>query len=213
MEEVTRPPAVLVDGAVAAGGEVLQGVTVGRLRIIEGIGEAGAFKRSLCNSVDGIRRLDSNDVIDRRRNVVHVRELGAQTARVFYVTWPGNDQRIGSAAQVGGILLGPLKGRTEGPGPGRGIMIHERLAAQQVGGVKTGFDGERLSVDVVRICAFQSAFCAGSVVTEDLQHNGVVRLSLFANRIEQPADLVVRLCGEARVDLGLMCKKLLLVGR
>ena len=204
VEEVAGPPSILVDGAIATGGEVLHGMMRRLLRLVESIGEAGSFQRSLRHAIDHRGRRYTGDVIDGWRNVVDVRELRTQSASILDVTRPRDHQWIGGAAQMRCILLGPLKRRTQCPRPCSGIVIHECFAAQQVGGIETRFDGQRLAIDVARIGAIQSAFCAGTVIAEDLQHNGVIRLSLFANRIEETADLVIGLRGKARINLSLM---------
>ena len=74
------PPAVLVHGAVAVDLEVLLGVALGRLLVVEGVEEAGAVHRLLVDAVDLRRRRQPDDLEDRRADVDDVRELLAQPA-------------------------------------------------------------------------------------------------------------------------------------
>src|ERR1700722_8560654 len=99
-QAVSRPPAVFIDPAVAAGLEILDVVMTGFIRMIEGIRETGSFKRRLRNAVYRFWRGYAGHLIHGRGYIVHVRELTAQAADVLNPRRPGDNQGVSCAAQM-----------------------------------------------------------------------------------------------------------------
>ena len=73
-----EPPAILVHRAVAGDLEVLLGMSLGGVRVCEGVAEAHAVHRLLLDAVDMRRLRNAGDVQDGRADIDAVRELGAQ---------------------------------------------------------------------------------------------------------------------------------------
>jgi hypothetical protein len=70
-------------------------------------------------------------------------------------------------------------------------VIHVEFTAQQIGDIRTLLNRLGLASHVHGIMTFESAFGAGAVIAKDPQDDGIVRLSLVANRIQQAPDLVI----------------------
>ena len=70
------PPTVLVDASSAKHLKVLHGVSLGGLRVVERIQEAGAVHGLLRNAIDRLRFGDPRCLKDSRGDAVGVRELG-----------------------------------------------------------------------------------------------------------------------------------------
>jgi hypothetical protein len=83
-------------------------------------------------------------------------------------------------------------------------VVHIELAAQKVCDVVALFDALGLSVHIVRVVAFDTALGAGAVIADDGEDDRVVGLALFADGVEQSANLVIGLLQISGVDLGLM---------
>ena len=64
--KVQAIPAVVVDAAAAVVVEVLRVLAPGRLGVGEGVGHADAVDRVLREAVHHLRRLDAEDLVDRR---------------------------------------------------------------------------------------------------------------------------------------------------
>src|ERR1019366_1290045 len=98
--ERSGPPAVLVNTPAAQHLEILHMMTTRLVRMIEGVSQARALERYLLHTVDHRRRPNAGQFEKRRRDVVHVMELGPEPAGVFDVPRPGDDQRISRAAEM-----------------------------------------------------------------------------------------------------------------
>ena len=92
-------------------------------------------------------------------------------------------------------------------------MIHVQFAAQQVGDIRPLFDRLGFAIHIRGIATFQTALGAGAVIAKDPQDDGIVGLSLFANRIQQAANLVIGMLGITGVDFRFVRQQLLLLRR
>ena len=119
VEPGARPPAVLVDRPRADHLEVLHGVPLLGVRVVERVEEARAVHRLLLDPVHDLRLRDSGRFEDRRADVDAVRELRAQVAARLDPGGPGDDHRVARPAQVARHLLAPLERRVAGPRPRR----------------------------------------------------------------------------------------------
>ena len=140
-------------------------------------------------------------------------KLRAQATFVVNFCRPRNDHRIGGAAEVRRIHLCSLEWSAESPGPGRSKMIHVQLAALRITQRQSLLDGEGFPLIVLGIISIRAAFGAGAVVSEDFDDERVVTLSGIMDFLEKPANFVVRLLGESRIYLGLVCQQLLFICR
>ena len=104
-----QPPAVLVHPPVAEVLEVLLGVALGSVRVVERVDEARAVHRLLLDAVDVRRLRDAGRLEDRRADVGDVRELRAQATGSWMPLGPVDDHRVARAAEMRGDLLAPLE--------------------------------------------------------------------------------------------------------
>jgi hypothetical protein len=112
-------PAVVVDGPVAEDLEVLRGVPVLRLRVVEGIGHADPLDGALLEPVDLLRLRQAARLQDRRGDVDDVVELAPHFVLRLDPLRPVNDHPIASAAEARGHLLGPGERGVAPPRPSR----------------------------------------------------------------------------------------------
>ena len=126
------PPAVLVDRPVTDDLEVLDGVTLRCVRVLEAVEEARPFHRLLRGPVHDLGLRDTGRFEDRRPDVDAVRELGAQPTGVLDPFRPGDHHAVARAAEVGGNLLAPLEGRVPRPRPGGRVVRRVRVGAPRV---------------------------------------------------------------------------------
>ena len=105
-----RPPAVVVDGAVAEHLEVLGVVLGGGRGVVERVGEAHALERRLRNAPDGLRRLEVQQIEDGRHHVDDVGVLATHFALGLDAYRPGDDEGVAGAAAVG-LALPATEGR------------------------------------------------------------------------------------------------------
>ena len=214
----TRPPAILVDGAAAEHLEVLHGVPLGSLRILEGVEEAGAVHRLLLDPVDCFRLREANSLEDGGADVDAVGELRAQIAVGLDPVRPGDDHRVARPTQVARHLLAPLERRIVGVGPGRGEVRRGVIAAQALDAavlldqlqLLLGIEHDAVEEGHLVERAGDRPFHAGAVVTPDVEDEGIVEVTHLLDRVEQPADVPVGVLGEAREDLHLPGVELLL---
>ena len=207
-------PAVGVDRAIAHDLEVLGLVGAGGVRIVERVDHAHALDRRLDDTVDALglgqaRRLehggsDVDDVVPLRSNLVG----GLDALR------PRDDHAVPGAAVVRGNLLGPHERRVARDGPARGHVRIGPGAAPVVVVLEHLLDRLRDAVEVRHLVehAEHAALGARPVVPDDVEDQRVVELARVADGGEQPADLVVGVLAESRIDLHLAGEELLLVG-
>ena len=206
-----RPPAVLVHPVVAEALEVLPRVALLGLGVGERVGEAGALDRPLLDPVHAHGLGDPRDLEDRRGEVDAVSELLPQPASVLDPPRPRDHHRVAGAAEVAGQLLAPLERGIAGPAPAGGIVRRGQRPAPCVEAavlldlLELLLSGERDPVvdDELVESARRRALHAGAVVAPDVDHERVVELAQLLQRVEQPADVVVRVLLVARVHLHL----------
>ncbi len=126
-----RPPAIVVDRAVAEHLKVLGMMIGGRSRLVEGVGEAHPVDRRLGHAADALRRFGAQGFQDRRDEVDDVPIVLAHLAARLDALGPGYDARVGGAAPVG-LTLPAAEGRVAGVGPAPGVVVEGLDAAQLV---------------------------------------------------------------------------------
>ena len=211
VEARARPPAVLVDRPRADHLEVLHGVPLRGVRVVERVEEARAVHRLLLDPVDDLRLRDAGRLENGRPDVDAVRELRAQVAAGLDLAGPGDDHRVARPAQMAGHLLAPLERRVAGPGPG-GRDVRRRVV------VAPGIDAAvlvdqlelllGLDVDAVQERhlverARRRPLEAGAVVAPDVEDQRVVEVAHLLDGVEEAADVPVGVVHEAGVDLHL----------
>ena len=121
-------PAVVVDAAAAVVVEVLGPLAPGRFCVGERIGHADAVDRVLLEAVHHLRRLDAEDVVDRRHDVVDVVELRPWCLVGLDTRRPGNRHRIARPAEVRSDQLRVLERRIARPRPAGVVhVVHLRV--------------------------------------------------------------------------------------
>ena len=157
------------------------GLRPGAFAFGERVGHAHAIDRVLLEAVHHFGRLDVEDVIDRRHNVIDVVELRARRFVRLDARRPGDRQGIARAAEVRGDQLGVLERRVASPGPAGVVhVVHlgpaERVeTADLVQRSNLLLDGVRdLILSQQFADAAELAFSARSVVAPDVEDDGVV---------------------------------------
>ena len=95
----------------------------GAFGVGERVGHADAVDRVLLEAVDDLRRLDAEDVVDRRHDVVDVMELRPRRLVRLDALRPGDRQRIAGAAEMRGDQLGVVERRAACPRPAGVIHV------------------------------------------------------------------------------------------
>ena len=139
-------------------------------------------------------------------DVDHVVPLRAHLALGLDAVRPVHDERVARTAVVRGDLLGPLERRVAGVRPAGVEVVVGVLAAESL------VEARELVLDLVRQTvehdhlvegAGQAALGAAAVVAPDVEEQRVVELAQLLERVDDAADLVVGVRGEAREDLHL----------
>ena len=203
-------PALVVDAAVAEHLEVLRRPPVVGFSVVECVPHAYALDRLLRNPVHGARLGDSGCVEDGRRDVDHVVELRAHLARRVDAVRPVHDRPVAGSAPMRRDLLRPLVRRVQRVRPADGVVV-VRLGRAEVldpGDHELGRlePGRAVQDDELVEAAVRRAFRRGAVVADDVVDERVLEDPEVAERIDQPADVVVGVLEEPGVDLHLPCE-------
>src|ERR1700674_2922820 len=75
---------------------------------------------------------DADGFKDRRIDINHTAELGADAAFVLDARGPGDHEIVARAAEVRRYLLGPLEGRVHGMSPANRIVVERHRATEVV---------------------------------------------------------------------------------
>ena len=142
----------------------------------------------LLPSVDHVGRLDAEDFVDRRRDVVDVVELRSRRLVRLDPLRPRDHQRISRAAEMRGDQLGVAERRIAGPGPAGVIHVVGLGGAERVEATDL-CRAPRVCCSIVFgiwFCARSSlmravlAFGARTVVAEDVEDDRVVAQAQLA---------------------------------
>ena len=145
-------------------------------------------------------RLDAGGFEDRRHDVDHVMELAADAAHVLDVAGPRNGHALPRSAEMRRDLLGPLERRIERPRPCHrhvriGLVRAPVLVVQHLHGFRQSQDAVVGGHLVER--SLERAFGAGAVVAADVDDQRVVEFAHVLDRLDDAADLMVRVGGIA----------------
>ena len=211
LQPLGEQPAVLVHPAVAEDLVVLLRVALRRGRVRERVGEGDAVERLLLDAVDRVGHRDPGEVENRRADVVHVRVVAPNRARIVDAARPVHDHRVPRAAEMRGDLLAPVERGVAGPGPPGRVMRGELLVApgleaavlEEEPHLLLGRERDPVQRRHLVERARERALHARAVVAPDPDHDGVVELAHLVDRVDDPADVPVGVLGVARVDLHL----------
>ena len=180
----------------------------GRLRIGEGIGDAHPVDRVLRHAVHDLGRRDAKDLVDRRRDVVHMVELRPRHGVMRDLRGPRDDHRVARAAEIRGDQLGVLERRV--PRPGEACVVHV-VGPRRPEHVEPAEPLQRLDLllDRARDVVLRQkladravlALGRGAVVAEDVEDQGVVAQSLAVKFGDDPPGLHVGILDEPGEEL------------
>ena len=144
---------------------------------------------------------------DRRRDVDHVVELAANLPLRLDALRPVHDRAVARAAPVRRHLLGPLVGRVHRVRPADRIVVVGVRAAEQVDLGREELGGLE-STHPVEDChlveaAVRRALSRRAVVADDQVDQRVVEDFQILERVDEPAEMVVDVFEESRIDLHL----------
>ena len=210
-----RHPAVVINGAVAEHLEILGRAPGGRVGVglVPGVSHADSVHRPLLDAVDGVGRCNTGRFQDRRHDVNDVVELGADAAHVLDMAGPGHAHALAGAAEVRSHLLGPLKGRVEGPRPADGVMRERQVRPPELIEQELVLDRHGDAVEGAKLVrsSVRRALGAGPVVAADVHDQGVIELAHVLDRLDDAANLVVGVSEVSPEHVGLLDEELLLV--
>ena len=197
-------PAVVIDAAAAVVVEVLRVLARRRLGVGERVDNADAVDRILLEAVNYLRRLDAENLVDGRRDVVDVMELRPRRLVRLDARWPGDGHRVARAAEMRCDQLGVLERRVAGPRPAGVIHVVDLRSAErlQPADLVQRLD---LLLDRVRDLVLREqfadapvlAFGTGAVVAEDVDDDGVVADAESVELVDQLAGLNIDMLDEA----------------
>src|SRR5437016_12448766 len=118
----TGNPAIMIDAAITKHLEILSGVRLLGLRIVEGINHRGPVKRPLRCSVHALGERQAGSLQYSRGNIRDMSELGADFSLGFNPRWPMHDYTVRGSAVMRRDLLGPLERSVASPRPANRIM-------------------------------------------------------------------------------------------
>src|SRR5438034_8467859 len=97
----TSHPAIVIDAAITKHFEVLSGVRLPGLWIVEGINHRGPIKRPLCCPVHGPGERQAGSLQYSRGNIRDMSELGADFSLGFNPRRPMYNYTVRSSAKIG----------------------------------------------------------------------------------------------------------------
>src|SRR5512132_1034365 len=102
-------PAIVIDAAITKHLEILSGVCLLGLRIIEGMNHRGSIKRPLHCPVHALGERQAGGLQYSRRNIRDMSKLGADFSLGFNPRRPMYNYAVRSSAVVRCDLFGPLE--------------------------------------------------------------------------------------------------------
>ena len=197
-----RRPALVVDAAVADHLEVLRGVPVRSVGVVEAVAQAGALDRLLRRRRRRSRDLEPGGLEDGRQHVDDVVPLVADLAARRDPVAPAHDHPVAGAAEVRD-LLGPRVRRVHRQRPAGRVDGVRRGVAQRVepGRHVGGLVLDAVADEVLAERAARAALAGGAVVAEQVEDQRVVEDAHVLQGVDEPADLHVGVLGEPGVGL------------
>ena len=156
--------------------------------------------------------MDTGGIEDGRRDIDDVMELAADAALILDALGPGYRHALCRPAIVRSHLLHPLERRGHRPRPaGRevreGLVGPPERVPEELG---INLHGDAVEGGELVRCAVAQAFGARPVVAGNVDDEGVVELTQVLNRLDEAADLMVRIGEEGGVNVHLLDEQPLL---
>src|SRR5436309_8666242 len=194
----TGDPAIVIDAAITKHLEILSGVRLLGLRIVEGINHRGPIKRPLRCPIHALGERQARGLQYSRGNIRDMSELGADLSPGFNPRWPMYNYTVRSSAVVRCDLFGPLERSVAGPRPANRIMRKSARVAPivQMRHIDLGGVNNSIQCHHLVIGAFRSTFCAGSVVAHNVNKQSVVQYVHLLEGINQSPYLLIGVLGE-----------------
>src|SRR5205809_146585 len=191
-------PAIVIDAAITKHLEILSGMRLLGLRIVEGINHRGPIKRPLRCPVHALGERQAGGLQYSRGNIRDMSELRADFSLDINPRWPMYNYTVRSSAIVRCDLLGPLEWSVAGPRPTNRIMREGARVAPivQMRHIDLGGVNNSIQCHHLVIGAFRSTFCAGSVVAHNVNEQGVVQYAHFLQGINQASYLFIGVLGK-----------------
>src|SRR6266536_3232075 len=189
----TGDPAIVIDAAITKHFEILSGVRLLSLGIVEGINHRGPIKRPLRCPVHALGERQAGGLQYSRGNIRDMSELGADFSLGFNPRWPMYNYTVRSSAVVRCDLLGPLERSVARPRPANRIMREGARVAPivQMRHIDFGNANDSIQRHHLVIGAFRSTFCAGSVVAHDVNEQSVVEYAHLLYGINKSSHLFI----------------------
>src|SRR5882724_2141720 len=194
----TGDPAIVIDAAITKHLEILSGVRLLSLRIVEGINHRGPVKRPLRCSVHALGERQAGSLQYSRGNIRDMSELGADFSLGFNPRRPMYNYTVRSSAVVRCDLFGPLERSVAGPRPANRIMREGARVAPivQMRHIDLGGVNNSIQCHHLVIGTFRSTLCAGSVVAHDVNEQGVVQYAHLPEGVNQSSYLFIGVLGK-----------------
>ena len=174
----------------------LDGLVGLRPGIVEAVHEAGAFQGPLGVSLDLVRRLDMEALVDRRNQIGAVVVLVSDLAPGFNAIGPVHNQRI-AHTPFPGPRLEQLEGGVERRGPAVGVVIERGGRTQLVeqSHILVRIVGYAVEELVLVDRSGGPALRGGTVIGDD-EDEGVVEFADPLEVVDQPADVMIGVADE-----------------
>ena len=137
----------------------------------------------------------------------------ADAAHVLDVAGPGHGHALGRPAEVRRHLLRPLERRAHRPRPARRKVREGPVRSPELVPEELVLDRHGNAIEGGKLVrrAVEHTLGARTVVAADVDDQGVVELTEVFDRLDDPADLVVRVREVRPVDVRLLDEELLLL--
>src|SRR6266487_3235947 len=175
-------PAIMVNGAVTKHLEVLGGMPVLSFRIVKSVNHRRSVERKLLSAVHHLWKGQTGRFKHSRSNIYYMTKLRPDLSFGFDSFGPMHHHSVAGTPPMRSNLLGPLKRSIQSMRPANGI-VRESIRASPVFymihhlGSSTNNAIQRHHL-VIR--PFRPAFCARSVITYNVNEQGVIELAHVA---------------------------------
>src|SRR5690349_10305786 len=115
-------PAIVIDASITKHFEILSGVRLAGLRIVEGVNHRGPVKRPLRCTVHALRERQSSGLQYGRSNIRDVSKLRADFSPRLNPRWPMYNYAVRGPSVVRCNLFCPLEWSVASPRPANRIM-------------------------------------------------------------------------------------------
>src|SRR6266487_4049630 len=175
-------PAIMVNGAVTKYLEILSGMPVLSFWIIKSINHRRPIERKLLGTVHHLWKRQTRSLKHSRCNIYHVTELRADLPFSFDSFGPMHYHSVAGAAPMRSNLLGPLERSIQGVRPANGIVRESIWTSPIIYMIHHlgSIPNNAIQRHHLIVRPFRSAFGARSVITYNVNEQGVIELAHIA---------------------------------